>query len=116
MKPIGKHIIIKTIDEEIVSKSGLILSADDTSKLRYRKGEVFAVGTGVDIIDNGDIIYYNASGTNTAVGTIQSINSDTSITLTSNATVTLGGTGTFLYVIRSGFAEGDRLKGNYMTA
>ena len=64
----------------------------------------------------GDIIYYNASGTNTAVGTIQSINSDTSITLTSNATVTLGGTGTFLYVIRSGFAEGDRLKGNYMTA
>ena len=59
MKPIGKHIIIKTIDEEIVSKKGLILSADDTSKLRYRKGEVFAVGTGVDIIDNGDIIYYN---------------------------------------------------------
>ena len=64
----------------------------------------------------GDVIYYNDSGTNTVVGTIQTINSNTSITLAANATVTLGGAGTFLYVLRSGFAEGDRLKGSYMTA
>lgn len=59
MKPIGKHIIIKPIDEEIVSKSGLVLSADDTSKLRYRKGTVIAVGTDVNVINKDNTIYYN---------------------------------------------------------
>ena len=31
MKPIGKNIIVKTIDEEVKTDSGLILSGEDVS-------------------------------------------------------------------------------------
>ena len=44
MKPIGKNIIIKTIDEDVVTDSGLILSGEDTNQLRYRKGLVIQPG------------------------------------------------------------------------
>ena len=38
MKPIGKYIIINTIEEEHKTKSGLLLSATDVEGFRYRKG------------------------------------------------------------------------------
>ena len=63
MKPIGKYIIIKTIKEELKTDSGLLLSAQDASDFRYRKGEVIKPGTDVSVISQGDIIYYDkASG------------------------------------------------------
>ena len=40
MKPIGKNIIIKTIDEEIKTSSGLLLSSEDANQLRYKKGVI----------------------------------------------------------------------------
>jgi co-chaperonin GroES (HSP10) len=59
MKPIGKNIIVKTIDEDVVTDSGLILSGDDANQLRYRKGLVVAPGTDVSVISEGDVIYYD---------------------------------------------------------
>ena len=61
MKPIGKYIAINTIDEEVETSSGLLLSAEDTKQLRYKKGIVVASGTDVNVIDEGDAIYYDKS-------------------------------------------------------
>ena len=59
MTPIGKNIVIKTIDEEIKTTSGLLLSAEDASGFRYKKGQVVMPGTEVDVISEGDMIYYD---------------------------------------------------------
>lgn len=61
MKPIGKYIIIKKIEEELKTQSGLLLSAKDASGFRYKKAEVIKEGTDVKVIKNGDIIYYDGS-------------------------------------------------------
>ena len=59
MKPIGKYIVIKRINEELKTESGLLLSAQDASEFRYRKGEVIKQGTDVSVINSGDLIYYD---------------------------------------------------------
>ena len=59
MKPIGKYIVIKTIKEELKTESGLLLSAQDVSDFRYRKGQVVKPGTDVNVINEGDLIYYD---------------------------------------------------------
>jgi len=61
MRPIGKYIVIKNIQEEIKTQSGLILSGEDTNQLRYKRAEVVATGTDVDVIDEGDELYYDKS-------------------------------------------------------
>ena len=61
MRPIGKFIVIKDIQEEIKTNSGLILSGEDTNQLRYKRAEVIAVGTDVDVIDEMDELYYDKS-------------------------------------------------------
>jgi co-chaperonin GroES (HSP10) len=59
MKPIGKNIIIKTIDEEIKTASGLLLSSEDANQLRYKKGVIIKSGTEVQVLDEGDFIFYD---------------------------------------------------------
>lgn len=59
MKPIGKYIVVKTIDEEIKTESGLILSGEDTNQLRYKKGKVIEPGTDVSVIKKDDELYYD---------------------------------------------------------
>ena len=61
MKPIGKYIVIKTIKEELKTESGLLLSAQDASDFRYKKGEVIKEGTDVSVIKSGDLIHYDGS-------------------------------------------------------
>jgi co-chaperonin GroES (HSP10) len=61
LKPIGKYIVVKDIQEEIKTQSGLILSGEDTNQLRYKKAEVIATGTDVDVIDELDELYYDKS-------------------------------------------------------
>lgn len=60
MKPIGKYILIKEIKEEVKTESGLLLSAEDTSNIRYKKGKVIAPGTDVNVIDSDNIIFYDS--------------------------------------------------------
>jgi co-chaperonin GroES (HSP10) len=50
MKPIGLNIVIKSIDEEIKTSSGLLLSSEDANQLRYKKGRVVKPGTDVSVI------------------------------------------------------------------
>jgi co-chaperonin GroES (HSP10) len=61
MRAIGKYIVIRNIDEETKTASGLLLSADDMSKMRYRKGVVVNPGTQVTGINEGDVIHYDKS-------------------------------------------------------
>ena len=59
MKPINKYIIILPIEEEMVSSSGLLLSAEDSKSFRYKKARVIESGTQVDSIKTGDVIYFD---------------------------------------------------------
>jgi co-chaperonin GroES (HSP10) len=61
MTPIGKYIVIKTVEQEIKTQSGLLLSADDANNFRYKKGVVVASGTEVAAIKADDEIYYDKS-------------------------------------------------------
>lgn len=61
MKPIGKNIIVKTIDEEVKTDSGIVLSGKDIEAMRYRKAVVIAAGTEVNDIKTDDVIYYDKS-------------------------------------------------------
>lgn len=59
MRPIGKYILVKNIDEEIKTESGLLLSANDASELRYKKAEIVVPGTDVSVVKSGDVVYYD---------------------------------------------------------
>tara|TARA_R100001443_G_scaffold117253_1_gene140912 strand:+ start:1511 stop:1768 length:258 start_codon:yes stop_codon:yes gene_type:complete len=59
MKPIGLNIVIKTIEEEIKTTSGLLLSSEDANQLRYKKGLVVKPGSEVKTIKKDDEIYYD---------------------------------------------------------
>ena len=59
MKPIGKYLVVKDIQENVKTESGLILSGEDTNQLRYKRGEVIASGTDVVVIQKGDELYYD---------------------------------------------------------
>ena len=67
MKPIGKHIVVKNIEEEIKTASGLLLSGEDTSQLRYKKATVIESGTDVSVINKGDVIYYDVRTCHTMI-------------------------------------------------
>jgi chaperonin GroES len=59
MKPIGKYIVVKTLEKEIKTNSGLVLSSEDANQFRYRMATVIAVGTDVGNIKIADQIYYD---------------------------------------------------------
>lgn len=59
MKPIGKNIIVKDINEEITTDSGLVLSGTDVDAMRYKKALVIEPGTEVDFIKKDNVIYYD---------------------------------------------------------
>ena len=53
-------MIIENITEELKSNSGLIMTGEDMSSLRYRKSKVVSAGTEVDCVKDGDIIYHDS--------------------------------------------------------
>ena len=61
MKPIGKYIVIQTIEEQLKTKSGILLTATDAEEFRYKKGKVIKPGTNVNEISEEDIIYFDKS-------------------------------------------------------
>ena len=52
LKPLGDRIVIKTLDAEGKTKSGLVLP--DTAKEKPQEGKVLAVGTG-RLLDDGAV-------------------------------------------------------------
>jgi co-chaperonin GroES (HSP10) len=67
MKAIGKNIVIKNVDEEVKTASGIVLSGDDTNQLRYKRGLVVTPGTDVKAISEGDEIYYDKAQSYTMI-------------------------------------------------
>jgi co-chaperonin GroES (HSP10) len=67
MIAIGKNIIIETIEKEVKTESGLLLSAHDANDFRYKIGKVVVAGTEVATIKSGDEIYYDKSHSYTMV-------------------------------------------------
>ena len=61
MRPIGKYVIIKPIEEELKTESGLILTKKDADEFRYKKGTVIESGTDVSEVHKGEIIYSDKS-------------------------------------------------------
>jgi co-chaperonin GroES (HSP10) len=61
MQPIGKFIVIKIVEEELKTQSGMILSAEDVNQFRYKRALVMASGTDVSNIKKDDEIYYDKS-------------------------------------------------------
>lgn len=59
MKAIGKNIVVKNVDEDIKTASGLVLTGEDTNQLRYKRGIVVEPGTDVLTLQQGDDIYYD---------------------------------------------------------
>ena len=59
MKPIGKYIVITKTEEEVKTESGILLSSEDVSAMRYQKANVVKPGTLVDTIKENDNIYYD---------------------------------------------------------
>jgi co-chaperonin GroES (HSP10) len=59
MKPIAKYITLETIIENEETSSGMLLSADDSTKSRYYKGKVIAVGDEVETVKAADVILYD---------------------------------------------------------
>ena len=57
MRPIGKYLVIKQIEEQRTTQSGLLLSDDAT--IRYRRAVVVAVGTDISVIAPGDTIHFD---------------------------------------------------------
>jgi len=67
MKAIGKNIVIRQVDEEVKTASGLVLSGEDTNQLRYKRGVVVTPGTEVHSISEGDEIYYDKAQSYTMI-------------------------------------------------
>jgi len=59
MKALGKYIVISKITEDVKSKSGLIMTTDDSYEVRYNKGTVLTPGVDVSSLKEGDTIYYD---------------------------------------------------------
>lgn len=67
MKAIGKNIVIRQVDEEVRTASGIVLSGEDTNQLRYKRGKVITPGTEVLSIASGDEIYYDKAQSYTMI-------------------------------------------------
>jgi co-chaperonin GroES (HSP10) len=61
MQPIGRYILVKQLKEQVTTESGIVLSSEDVSNMRYQKAEVFKVGTDVEGVTDGVTIYYDRS-------------------------------------------------------
>nr|ASN63689.1 co-chaperonin GroES [uncultured virus] len=63
MKAINNYVLIKKINEEVKTKSGLLLTGQESGDMRYGKGEVLSPGSLVNTVVAGDIIYYDKGRT-----------------------------------------------------
>jgi co-chaperonin GroES (HSP10) len=60
MKPLNDYIVVRKIQEAVKHSSGLMLSDEDVSELRYAKAEIEAVSEmSVSGLKAGDKIHYD---------------------------------------------------------
>jgi len=65
VKAINKYIVITQIKEEYKTKSGLLLSNEDVSSMRYHKAVVVNPGTNVSTVKKDDVIYFDKAAGHT---------------------------------------------------
>ncbi len=74
LKPLGDRLIVRALDEEETTASGLVLP--DTAKEKPQKGEVIAVGDGpiedgerrpLDVSEGDTVLYSKYGGTEVKV-------------------------------------------------
>jgi len=75
LKPLGDRLIVKPLDEEETTASGIVLP--DTAKEKPQKGKVIAVGDGVvnedgsrrplDVSEGDEVLYSKYGGTEVTV-------------------------------------------------
>ncbi|HEY8082761.1 MAG TPA: co-chaperone GroES [Solirubrobacterales bacterium] len=76
LKPLGDRLIVKPIDEEETTASGIVLP--DTAKEKPQKGKVMAVGDGrwdedgekripLDVAEGDEVLYSKYGGTEITV-------------------------------------------------
>ena len=62
MKAVGKYIVINPIKEvDTKTEGGLLLAENQREDIRYRTAEVLVVGDAVEVIKQGNKIYYDKS-------------------------------------------------------
>jgi chaperonin GroES len=76
LKPLGDRLIVKAVEEEEMTASGIVLP--DTAKEKPQKGKVLAVGTGrldddgqripLDVSEGDEVVYSKYGGTEIVVG------------------------------------------------
>lgn len=76
LKPLGDRLIVKPIEEEETTASGIVLP--DTAKEKPQKGKVIAVGDGrwdedgekripLDVAENDEVLYSKYGGTDIVI-------------------------------------------------
>jgi co-chaperonin GroES (HSP10) len=63
MRVLNKYLLAQKISEQKQTKSGLLLTGEDSSDMRYHKATVFDVGIQVSGIQYGDVILYDKVNT-----------------------------------------------------
>src|SRR5690348_16954003 len=75
LKPLGDRLIVKAVEEEATTASGIVLP--DTAKEKPQKGKVLAVGDGklddngtrqpLDVVEGDEVLYSKYGGTEITV-------------------------------------------------
>jgi co-chaperonin GroES (HSP10) len=69
MRVLNKFILVQRVLEQRESKSGLLLSGDDSNDMRYHKATVVETGTNIDGISSGDTVLFDkVSGHDVLIG------------------------------------------------
>lgn len=59
MKVLNKYILAERVAEQKKTRSGLLLTGEDSNEMRYYKAKVFDIGSAVSGILSGDTIMYD---------------------------------------------------------
>ena len=59
MKVLSKYLLVKRVSEQKQTKSGLLLTGEDSNDMRYHKAVTYSVGDSITGINAGDTILYD---------------------------------------------------------
>lgn len=61
MKALGEFVVLRKEQEEVKSKSGLIMTEYTDKDIRYKLAEVVSVGEKVIGLNSGDKVYFDSA-------------------------------------------------------
>lgn len=64
---VGKFILIEPIKEQLKNSMGMIVSSNDDFQIRYRKAKAISVGPLVESVKEGQIVYFDKSGSHEVI-------------------------------------------------